>query len=76
MVLSPTTPPSTPPPHTSLDLPGSVLFILSKAFAQFYPGNFLATEKTMNSKAIVPGCLAAQWADGHAADLGSAEISL
>lgn len=63
-------------PHTSPDLSGSMLFILSKAFAQFYPGNFLATEKTINSKAIVPGGLTARWADGHVADPGSAEISL
>lgn len=56
--------------------PGSVLFILPKVLAQFYPGNFLATEKTINSNTIVRGCLAAWWADAHAADPWPAEISL
>lgn len=64
------------PPHTSPDLSGSVLFSLPKAFAQFCPGHFLATEKTSNSKAIVLRRPAAWWADAHAADPWSAEISL
>lgn len=32
------------------------LFVSSKVFPWIYSGNFLAVEKTVNSKAIVPGC--------------------